>query len=640
VHKVIDLDGDLNTTGDQITSGLPVQDWQYDLEVTTGTANPTSDTTDTDGQTGAFDISVDDTTATVKITETVKAGYDLIGAECTDATINGTFNDGTNSLDGIGIQEQDIVSCTFYNTPACPNCYEYNETTGECDIPKDCDDGIACTIDSCDPQTGECEHTPDDGLCPDDEWLDTGATRWVDDGLCTEVEEKEQELRDHYCSDSVGCTYTDTGTTRWVATGNTRNDDDSTECDYLDDWFDTGQTRWVDDGLCTEIEEKEQEYRDYHCVDQACGYDVTNTQWVATGNTRNDDDSTECDYLDDWYNVGDPYPCCDTGQACTCQDQEYRDYHCVDQACGYDVTDTRTVTTECESCDDGSVCTTDYCLDGVCYHDPIDCDDDDPCTADSCDPETGCEHTWICGGTTTTASCSFEIDMLGEIVEIDVDCCNNSLFSYQVIYDPEGDNFISLDRGTQVICGDCVGCGSYPLLVQITEADAEDLPPAPEGTEIVLAYNCDGFKGGKLCSHVTFGKPVVLLLKFDPDAVDDDEVVFVAQYDPELGEWIPLESDGIAGAGELRVITSSFSMFAILAEPAPQAPPEPPPTPTPAPPAPEPEPPAPAHFVIGDLQITPSGRSVGIGNIAFLVEDGKNVTVSADIANDGGQSGN
>ena len=30
---------------------------------------------------------------------------------------------------------------------------------------------------------------------------------------------------------------------------------------------------------------------------------------------------------------------------------------------------------------------------------------------------------------------------------------------------------------------------------------------------------------------------------------------------------------------------------------------------------------------------------MGIGSIAFLVENGKNVTVSADVANDGGQSG-
>jgi hypothetical protein len=239
-------------------------------------------------------------------------------------------------------------------------------------------------------------------------------------------------------------------------------------------------------------------------------------------------------------------------------------------------------------------------------------------------------------------SCSFEVNMLGEIVEIDVDCCNNSLFNTHRIYDPDGENLIVMDRGTPVICGDCVGCGSYPILVDITEAAAEDLPPTPEDTHIVIAYNCDGYKGGKLCSHVTFGKPIVLLLKYDPDAVDDDEVVFVSQYDPELGEWVPLESaPGIAGTGELRVFTSSFSMFAILAEPAPAAPPEPPQTPTTTePPAPAPEPPTAAHFVINNLEVTPSGRFVGVGKIAFRVDEGQNVAISTDITNDGGQSGN
>jgi hypothetical protein len=219
--------------------------------------------------------------------------------------------------------------------------------------------------------------------------------------------------------------------------------------------------------------------------------------------------------------------------------------------------------------------------------------------------------------------------MLGEIIEIDVDCCNNSVFSYHQIYDPDEENFLSIDRGTPVICGDCVGCGSFPLLVKITET--EDFSSAPEGTEIVAAYNCEGFKGDKACSHVTFGKPIVLLLKYDPDALDDDDLssVFIARYNSELGEWEPLPPDpgGVAGIGEIRVLTSSFSMFAVIADLEPESPPEP-------------EPPVAAHFVIGDLEVKPSGRFVGIGNIAFTIEQGKNVTISAGISNDGGQIGN
>jgi hypothetical protein len=229
--------------------------------------------------------------------------------------------------------------------------------------------------------------------------------------------------------------------------------------------------------------------------------------------------------------------------------------------------------------------------------------------------------------------------MLGEIVEVRVDCCNNSTTAYHLIYDPDNQNFLSIDRGTPVICGDCVGCGSYPLLVEITETD--DFPPAPEGTEIVAAYECLGYKGGKLCSHVTFGKPIVLLLKYDPDALDEDVAsVFIARYNPELGEWEPLPpTGGVAAIGELGVFTSMFSTFAVIAElsqPSPPEPPAPPPSPTPEPP---PPPLPPAHFVASGLNITTDKDVTGIGNMIFVIKAGESVKISANVANDGGQSG-
>ena len=90
-----------------------------------------------------------------------------------------------------------------------------------------CDDGIACTIDEC--QGGVCTHTPDDSLCPADGWVDTGNTQWVEDTPCTEKEQKEQEYRDYYCDEFIGCTHNVTGT-QWVDTGNTQNKADGTPC--------------------------------------------------------------------------------------------------------------------------------------------------------------------------------------------------------------------------------------------------------------------------------------------------------------------------------------------------------------------------------------------------------------------------
>ncbi len=238
------------------------------------------------------------------------------------------------------------------------------------------------------------------------------------------------------------------------------------------------------------------------------------------------------------------------------------------------------------------------------------------------------------------SACSFEINMLGEIVEIRVDCCNNSTTTYHIVYDPDDENFLTIDRGTPVICGDCVGCGSYPLLVEITEI--EDFPPAPEGTEIIAAYDCTGYKGKKVCSHVTFGKPIVLLLRYDPDELPEGtSSVFIARYNSDLGMWEPLPPDTgrVAEVGEATGLISMFSTFAVVAELSPPAPPEPQPQPTPTPPEPTP-PPSPAHFVASDLKVVPSLEKIGIWNaLTFVVRMGESVTITVNVGNDGGQEG-
>jgi hypothetical protein len=85
------------------------------------------------------------------------------------------------------------------------------------------------------------------------------------------------EERDYYCvSNEVGCDYTHSNR-------------------HTDDWVDTGNTDWVEVNECQEKERKEQKYRDYYCSGGACTYNVTGTQWVDTGNTRNKPDGTICD---------------------------------------------------------------------------------------------------------------------------------------------------------------------------------------------------------------------------------------------------------------------------------------------------------------------------------------------------------
>ena len=241
------------------------------------------------------------------------------------------------------------------------------------------------------------------------------------------------------------------------------------------------------------------------------------------------------------------------------------------------------------------------------------------------------------GGSTTSYTGSFEIDMLGEIVEVRFDRSCNSTMSRYVIYGPESDSYLTIDRGTSVTCGDCAGCGSYPLMIEIT--GTEDFPDAPDGAGIIAAYDCTGYRGNKVCSHVTFGKPVLLLLKYDPaELPDGTSSVFIARYNMDTGEWEPLPPDTVivSVAGEVTALINQFSTFAIIAESGQPESPEPEPAPTPSEPVPQP---SPAHFVASGLNISASRDVTGAGSIAFVIKEGESVEISANVANDGGQSG-
>ncbi|MEK7102129.1 MAG: vWA domain-containing protein, partial [Patescibacteria group bacterium] len=115
VHKVVDADGDLNTTGDQ-TDGT---DWTFSANADSPDfATPASGDTDGDGLIN-FDIDLgDDDTATVDIAETPEAGYALLDASCTDQEQQAVGSTGVNAVHDITLGKADIVSCVFYNVPA------------------------------------------------------------------------------------------------------------------------------------------------------------------------------------------------------------------------------------------------------------------------------------------------------------------------------------------------------------------------------------------------------------------------------------------------------------------------------------------------------------------------------------------
>ncbi len=114
-RKIIDQDGDIQTTGDQI----PGANWNFDVA-------GSQQVTDQSGYTQAVEVN----TGTYSVSETLQDGYSFITASCSGAANNGTLSGLT--ISGIEVENEDIVSCVFYNYPL------------ECTQDSDCDDGLYC----------------------------------------------------------------------------------------------------------------------------------------------------------------------------------------------------------------------------------------------------------------------------------------------------------------------------------------------------------------------------------------------------------------------------------------------------------------------------------------------------------------
>jgi len=105
--KLIDADGDLETTDDQ----TPAEGWTFVADVLDGSALPETGVTDASGSV-TFAITPDG--ASVDLYEWVIEPYRLLEAGCVGATDNGSSNllDGVT---GIVVGADDVVVCTFIN---------------------------------------------------------------------------------------------------------------------------------------------------------------------------------------------------------------------------------------------------------------------------------------------------------------------------------------------------------------------------------------------------------------------------------------------------------------------------------------------------------------------------------------------
>jgi hypothetical protein len=216
------------------------------------------------------------------------------------------------------------------------------------------------------------------------------------------------------------------------------------------------------------------------------------------------------------------------------------------------------------------------------------------------------------------------IDMLGERISVEMECCENCTVEEVEAYDEEEVHLLELEDDTLVLCGECEGCNCYPKIIVMSLSD-EVIEP-PEGMTLVgPLYDFTGYKDIRqemACNLVTSFDPMAtVLLNYDP------EMLLPGASDPVIGfyshienRWVllPPDTGRVAEIGTASGVTGYFaSPFAVLASAPPEETPEPPPAN-----------PTPAHFVASGLSITPAE-----------VKTGEAVTISLNVANDGEESG-
>ena len=269
------------------------------------------------------------------------------GTGCVVATDDGNCDDGNPCTSGACAP----TGCTQANAPDTTTCMLGGNSgqcqTGSCVIgcagDGDCDDGVACTADSCDLSTGSCRNVTADAACDDG----IGCTT----DTCT-ASGCQNAPAAAACSDGNSCT-----TNMCTATGCTAtNVADGVPCT-------DGSS---DAGLCSS---------------GTCSVECTGAADCADGDACN---GMETCSVNGQCRAGVPLVCND-GNACTA-DSCSTATGCVNAPIG---------------CDDGAACTTDACnpASGCTFTPaPAMCDDGNECTAQVCTTGTGCSNPSVMDG--------------------------------------------------------------------------------------------------------------------------------------------------------------------------------------------------------------------------------------------------
>ncbi len=284
-----------------------------------------------------------------------------LNSDCTDGVV--CTVDSCNVATGDCFNDADDAACD--NGRFCDG-EEYCDAVRGCraGLAPDCDDGVACTFDDCDPLTDECMSLPDDDFCDNEafcdgqEWCDPlldcqpGDAPACDDGVECTVDRCDDDSDD--CAHEVDHAFCDDG---FYCTG-------EETCDSLQDCV-PGPPPLCDDGVRCTVDACDPELDEclYLPDDTACsnGLFCDGEEWCdPVAGCQSDDPSA-----------------CDDGVDCTidsCDDGANDCVHTVNHA----------------FCDDGLYCTGEESCDalrGCVTGNPPVCDDGVSCTADTCDPD-------------------------------------------------------------------------------------------------------------------------------------------------------------------------------------------------------------------------------------------------------------